>query len=108
MVLSAWDAIYLRPYGGSTIITTYKNPPKLEQNVPVTVRGVRPNGPYAQDVAQRPARHTNPALPGTLPEKERMDNPDGKYLKLYANRSGSEDDPIPTTALWTDIRVWVD
>ncbi len=109
MVLSAWDAIYLRPYGGSTIITTYKNPPKLEQNVPVTVRVEYDRTAHTLKMWRNGQLvTTDPALPGTLPEKERMDNPDGKYLKLYANRSGSENDPIPTTALWTDIRVWVD
>lgn len=106
MILSAWDGIYLRPYGNGGGITTYKNTPKIEQNVPVTVRVEYDRTAHTLRMWRNGSLvTTEPAVPSPLPENQRMDGPDAKYLKLYANLGG---DNGPTTAMWTDIRVWTD
>lgn len=105
MVLSAWNGIHLRPYVGSNFPTTWLNAPKLEPDTEVTVRVEYDRTSHTLRLwRDETLVTTDPAIPSPVPAEWRMNHPDGKYLKLYANVAGDN----PTTALWTDIRVWVD
>lgn len=103
MVLSAWNGIYLRKYNANAPGDTKIQPPKVEQNEEVTVRIVYDYAGKTLNVLRNGTQASE--FPVTLSGEWLFQGPDHTLLKLFVN---AVDKVGPTTARWTDIRIWVE